>query len=269
MKDSDRELEELLSGAVFELDPDFQEKLLDRLRKNRNSTMRAEDFHAAPRPDRIGSRSGRLTQKARWVSLALLGLAVVLMVSVPGVRAGSLRLILHYYQVIFARSQSIEILNTFQPLTPSFLPSQLTGSAFWTQESPEAASFEMRYFSQQEFVIIHQIPANLDEPLPTGEKIRFNGQVGILENELSGVVQLVSPVAQPGHPNGPGGGGGGWDLEGTPPSVMAYSGAIQLTWVQSGVRVQMLSNLSIDEVLKLAQSMQSAVETPAETPVLE
>src|SRR5690606_1494913 len=109
-----------LSGAVFELDPDFQGKLLDRLRKNRKSTTRVEDFQANPRPDRLGSRAGRLSQKARWVFLALLGLAVILMVTVPSVRAGSLRLILHYYQVIFARSQSGTILNTFQPLTPSY-----------------------------------------------------------------------------------------------------------------------------------------------------
>jgi hypothetical protein len=148
------------------------------------------------------------------------------------------------------------------PLMPSSVPDRMFMDLIMTGESEEGPFVDLRYFNQQEFVVIYETPVQDDEMLPEGTAITVNDQQAVMIENLSGVVELVSDQPQPGRSTMTSGvaavGGSVRDGEGqlnVPPERLDYIGAYRIVWVQNGTRIDLLSNLSYEETVAIAESM--------------
>jgi hypothetical protein len=148
------------------------------------------------------------------------------------------------------------------PLMPSSVPDRMFMDLIMTGESEDGPFVDLRYFNQQEFVVIYETPAQEGEALPEGAAITINDQQAVVIENLSGVVELVSDQPQPGRSTMTGGvaavGGSVRDEEGqlnVPPERLDYIGAYRIVWVQNGTRIDLLSNLSYEETVAIAKSM--------------
>jgi len=165
------------------------------------------------------------------------------------------------------------VVSAFRPLTVEGIPPQLTHfmahnwcfGALQDGQVCEGLSYtELRYFSQDTFVVIYEAPVQPANTLPPGGQIQIGEQEGVLQRNLSGVVRLAEPAPQTWRVNGGlssgggGGGGGGGGSNETGPRNLSYSGAVELIWNQSGVHVELLTNLPLNEAQRLAESMKPA-----------
>lgn len=148
------------------------------------------------------------------------------------------------------------------PLMPSSVPDHMFMDTIMTGESEEGLFVELRYFSSQEFVVIYETLSQEGETLPEGTAITINDQQAVMIENLSGVVELMSDQPQPGHSAMTGGvaagGGSVRDEEGQlfdPPERLDYTGATRIVWVENATRIDLLSNLSYEETIALAESM--------------
>lgn len=114
------------------------------------------------------------------------------------------------------------------------------------------------------------------EPVPSGSAVEVNSRPGVLQTGMSGLLKVTEPDlaveflgAQPDASNqmttttaGPSGSAAtGSDSSNSvsgPPAnkePIPYRDAIRLTWILEGTRVDMLSNLSAEELIKVAQGL--------------
>jgi hypothetical protein len=128
---------------------------------------------------------------------------------------------------------------------------------------------ELRYYNQTEFIVVYEVQVTPDEHLPEGEAVQIGGQPAVLVRGLSGTVQLTTGEAQTGRSEslGGGGGGGGSGPEPLqpPPVSLDYTGANQLVWLHEGLRIELLSNLPLDELMQVAGALTGAREIPPES----
>lgn len=87
-----------------------------------------------------------------------------------------------------------------------------------------------------------------DTTLPDGQATTINGQPGILNKGLSGqyrqnITDTTGAVDQNGL------------LVNIKSVTIDYTGASELTWVVGNTRYEMLSNLSVEEMLKIATKL--------------
>jgi len=158
----------------------------------------------------------------------------------------------------------------FTPLTPTYLPAGLQssgGGMSITETDGESESVKLRYYDDERFAAITQVKAPADKSLPTGREVSVNGQPARLVTGLEGTFEY---------------GLRGIPLEGDfeyydsrdpedtskdaqvkiriPESVphrgtIAYTDGKRLTWYSGDVKIEMLSNLSEAEMLKIAESL--------------
>ncbi|RLC65899.1 MAG: hypothetical protein DRI52_12630 [Chloroflexi bacterium] len=118
--------------------------------------------------------------------------------------------------------------------------------------------FKLVFYSDDQFVAITQSKAPADRPLPAGKEVLVKGQKGVLVTGLKGTFEdgfrfrmpkevLVRPKGTP--PTEP------IRIRGERVSI-PYDDGKRLTWCVGDVKVEMLANLSVDEMLKIAESMQ-------------
>ena len=80
--------------------------------------------------------------------------------------------------------------------------------------------------------------------MPQGQRVQVNGQEAVLLTGQSGVEEWL-PISR-----GPGG------QQGRPePQELKYEDATRLVWYAGDTRIEMLSNLEVQEMLKVAESM--------------
>ncbi|HBY96858.1 MAG TPA: hypothetical protein DEP84_23405 [Chloroflexi bacterium] len=137
----------------------------------------------------------------------------------------------------------------FTPFRPDYLPPTLSrGVASGTIGETEG----MRLFfgdPDNEWLIVDQIPAPVDRALLGGERVQVNETEGVLLTGQSGVVEI--PLHQAMVPG-----------ERPRPREIQYEHATRLIWYANNTRVELLSNLPVQEILKIARSMQPAGEVP-------
>lgn len=131
----------------------------------------------------------------------------------------------------------------FIPLRPTYLPPdlQMGGSSIGGIE-PE--TLELTYYREQQFVAITQSKAPADATLPAGRDVSINGQPAVLIDGLTGT---FSPFGS---------------------AEIAYTEGRRLIWYVGETRIEMLSNLSEEEMLKIAASMAPAPSQEGEPPVV-
>ncbi|PKO22023.1 MAG: hypothetical protein CVU38_11470 [Chloroflexi bacterium HGW-Chloroflexi-1] len=150
----------------------------------------------------------------------------------------------------------------FTVLVPSYLPDTVLSSATGSVTIAMGGDAdEMRNFfgnPDGQWLFITQGQAPADKALPEGQQVAIGGQRGVLITSLSGTSELgladLENVA----------------VEGTPPEhrpeSFAYQNANQLIWYVGDTRIELLSNLPVEEMLKVAESFRPAEVTEGEPP---
>lgn len=149
-------------------------------------------------------------------------------------------------------------------LYPSYLPDAIvSGNQMLNAGMMSADGGTMSDFfgdPDGQWLQVTQGPAPADRVLPAGQEVTIGGQKGVLITGLSGTLEL-----SPGLPE---------DVEGIPPehrppSSFAYQNAQRLVWYVGDTRIELLSNLPVEEVLKVAESFRPAETGEGDFPMPE
>lgn len=146
----------------------------------------------------------------------------------------------------------------FSPLRPSYLPPGFKSMVVGL--NPEVASLNYWNESTRQILIIDQnLIVGKKTPLPEGKRVTVNGYPAVLIEGLKGEITftLLSPTPEATSlPNEPSqeqllepliGNEGG--------EIVSYTDGRQLIWDMNGVRFQITSNLPLEEILKVAESL--------------
>jgi hypothetical protein len=252
-------VENLLEEAQFSPPPDFAENLHARLQQQLSAPRIDPPSQNHAWRGGFWNESIRLTW--RWIlsGVAVLCMAFVLLVLlVPSVQAQVISLVQHFGVKLPFASEGL-VISPFTPLAPEKIPTQMKYFVSYNQEAGGPVYIELRYFSQDTFLVIDEAQAQAGEVLPQGEPIHVGEYDAVMERDLSGMVFLAAHAPQPWRQAGSGGGGGNSDdSAGAPPQQFIYNSATRITWVQAGLHVELLTNLSQDEALRLAASLRPA-----------
>ena len=204
-------------------------------------------------------------------ALAALVMAVGMVAFVPSVRAQVGEILNTWFRFKSPGGEYEVALSgpaDFTPLHPIYLPAgfQNGGMKSVVSTSGELKSIEFAYYNSEQFVSITQTKAPAGKALPTGKDLAVNDQPAVLVTGLEGdfeygfripenaVVKtygtLDTPPAEPVPHHG----------------TIAYTDGKRLTWYAGDVKVEMLSNLPEEEMLKIAESLVPAEEGAGEAP---
>jgi len=136
----------------------------------------------------------------------------------------------------------IQIQGPSPGLRPSYLPEAL--SLFEGMQATEQGTRLFFGDPGGQWLIIDQSQAPTERSLPEGQRVQVNRQEAVLLTGQSGVEEWL-PISR-----GPGG------QQGRPePQKLKYENATRLVWYAGDTRIEMLSNLDVQEMLKVAESM--------------
>jgi hypothetical protein len=258
-------IENLLEEAVFNPSPAFKAGLHDRLISRLSTTPRAPD-ETRERSNGYHSRRSLGWSSLRWWQRALAGTMAALaalaglVVFVPSVQA-QVNSLLKQFGVSLPFSGAGLVISPFTPLAPAEVPDEINNFASLNLDTEAGNYVELRYFSTDTFIVIYETPSAPGLTYPAGEEVKVGGFDGILSRLHGGMVLLAAPAPQPWRASGTGGGGGGGaGGPGEAPPMLGYDEALQITWVQDGMWIEMLTNLPEDEALRLAGTLQPAPE---------
>lgn len=261
---------------------------LSALQSRINQTLQLRAAQAAPSPQAWSRLQARLAGEARpsllWLStwlqrlapgvgqinpifrrgvtmkkgfaltaIVALVLALSVMAFVPSVRAQVGDLVGSWFRIeVRGGEVTMSGSTEFRPLRPTYLPAgfQLQSSGF--KVSNESASVELIFRSADQFVTITQAQALADRTLPAGQKMTINGQPAVLVTGLEGTFEVAVPA------------GAQVETVGTPPGSITYTDGKQLIWYVGDIKVEMLSNLSVEEMLRIGASLVPAEESNGE-----
>ncbi len=148
----------------------------------------------------------------------------------------------------------------FAPLQPTYLPDNpmyiLIGGV-----KGRAGTFVQTYAGKDWFIEIVQSKATA-EPLPPGREVYVNGRPGVLVTGLEGTFEFAPPLSArvvigipPSGEKSPSEG-----FMHLYPPVYPYTDGKQLTWYAGDLKIEMLTNLSEEALLKIAASMKPGEE---------
>ena len=251
-----------------------QARALDAEKEVRTLGTTPQDKGGARAPSwfrRLAPGVGRITQiftegitmkrGFALAALAALVIAVSTVAFVPAVRAQVGEAIVRWFrielpggEVGFGVSEIGETLE-FMSLQPTYLPAGFRYSSVMVSGGPKP--FKLEFHSDEQFVAITQSKAPIGKPLPAGKEVTVNGQRGVLVTGLKGTFEggfrfrmpkevIVRPKGTP--PTEP------IRIRGERVSI-PYDDGKRLIWYAGDVKVEMLSNLSVEEMLKIAESM--------------
>ncbi|MGC8839091.1 MAG: zf-HC2 domain-containing protein [Anaerolineae bacterium] len=155
----------------------------------------------------------------------------------------------------------------FTPLRPAYLPEGFQAMAVGL--NPEVASLNYWNSATNQILMIDQQLVST-KSLPSGTKVTVKGEPAVLITGLEGSVAFVSLPPTPAAPTRP-------DQDEPRPAqetsplepvtassaeTISYTDGKQLIWYVGNVRVSILSNLPVEEMLKVAESMVPAEVEP-------
>lgn len=173
-------------------------------------------------------------------TIVALIVAVSTVAFVPSVRAqvgGVLNTWFHFRSPNGEAGIAIGGRMEFTPLHPTYLPDSFQGAGV---SSTEAESIELTYHNKRQFVAITQTKAPADRALPAGQQVTVDSQPAVLFTGLEGTFEYGLRISE------------GANID--------YTDGKRLVWYAGDVKVEMLSNLPVEEMLKIAESL-----VPAET----
>ena len=198
---------------------------------------------------------GGLTMKKGFAlaALAAMVIAVSTVAFVPSVRAQVGEILNTWFRFETpGGGGAIAISGTaeFVPLYPTYLPTEFQTLGFVI--GGESESIGLMYHNEEQFLTTTQSKAPVDKALPAGTEVTINGQKGVLVTGLEGTFECGFRIPEGAHV----------ETFGTPPAgrdpyhgTIAYTDGKRLTWYAGDVKVEMLSNLSEEEMLKIAESL--------------
>lgn len=210
----------------------------------------------------VNGKMNEMVQTNNWRRYAMAAAALLAVVSVvlaaKPTYAGLEAIILRVFHVQSGENTSGGSFE-FQPvvLAESALPNLATLSG--VLQSGEAY-VEIRYFSSDTFVIMWEMPAEAGYTPTGGEPVTVNGQPAVIADTGDGTVLLGKLELNAGRPL-PQTLGAGLSAGRDAPDWMTYTSATRLEWVQDGIRVELLSNLSRDEVMTIVNGAKLSTET--------
>jgi anti-sigma factor RsiW len=213
---------------------------------------------------------GGVTMKKGFAITAIAALVIALsvMAFVPSVRAQVGEMVNTWF---YFRTPSGEFVMTvgegnpmaFPPLHPTYLPAGLSSESGSGVVGSNSATIEFAYQNDEQFVAITQSKALTDKLLPAGRAVTINDQPAVLVTGLEGTFEYGSRIPEEAHT----------ETFGTPsaergphPGPIAYTDGKRLTWYAGDVKVEMLSNLSVEEMLKIGESLVPAEAGEGEPP---
>jgi len=197
-------------------------------------------------------------------ALALLVLAASVVGLAPPVRAQVVETVSAWLRFPMAGSHSGVVVSAeivpFRPLAPTYLPEGYHNSYMLSGGAPGEEALELRAFSADRFVIIFEHHTGGERSLPAGQAVSVSGQPAVLLTGLQGTANVLAPEPQPDHAalfasGSGGGGGGGTDPRDSLPDTITYDDGVRVTWYVGDTLVEILSNETPDETLKIAGSM--------------
>lgn len=203
--------------------------------------------------------------KLALATIATLVLAISVVAFVPTVRAQVGELITGWFRIKLPGGRfevAISGPAEFTPLQPTYLPDGTLYALSGVKD--ERGVLRQVYGGEDWFVEIVQSRALPDKPLPAGREVSINGQKGVLFTGLKGEFELAPSIRKV-----------IMKAKGTPPPegparfrlpAYTYDDGRRLVWYAGDVRVEMLSNLPEEEMLKIAESMVSAEAGEGEAP---
>ena len=194
-------------------------------------------------------------------AIAALVIAFSAVAFIPSVRAQVIGWVRARWKV---PGMGLEVVIDGQPgytvLVPSYLPDVIGSASHGVGMVSAGDDGTIRTFfgdPDGQWLQVIQGPAPADKALPAGREVTIGGQKGVLITGLSGTLELVPPLPE--------------DVQGTPlphrPEPFAYQNAQRLVWNVGGTRVEILSNLPVEEMLKVAESFRPAETGEGEPPV--
>ena len=219
-------------------------------------------------------------------AIAALVIALSAIASIPSVRAqvGDLLRWFRFESPAGGGEVSIPGSVEFTPLRPAYLPAGF--QAMTVGLNPEAASLNYWNSATNQILIIDEwLVSDGHKSLPAGKNVTVNGQPAALITGLKGEVSFVllpptpsAPLAKPAdsdqvisEPAGTASQSvtytdGDWkssvsaDIPGSSVSPVTYTDGSQLVWYVGNIRLEMVSNLPVEEMLKIAEAMIPAEE---------
>ncbi len=206
---------------------------------------------------------GDITMKKKFAlaTIAVLVIALSVMAFVPSVHAQVSELFVAWFHFnVPGDDGEIAIPGPveFTPLFATYLPDEFQSPGF-ISGGGSAQVFELTYIGYKHFVTLTQSKVTADKALPAGQNVTVKGQPAVLVTGLEGTIEMLPQdpenapmVTTPPAPAEP---------LGTPPAepvvkpMTTYTDGKRLTWYVGDIRVEMLSNLSEAEMLKVAESL--------------
>ncbi len=202
-----------------------------------------------------------------WATLAAMVIALSVMALVPSVRAqvGELLRWFRFESPAGGGEVSIPGSGEFTPLRPAYLPAGFQAMAVGL--NPEAASLNYWNSTTDQILLIDQFRLSPEDSrsLPSGKKVTVNGQPAVLMagQEINVTFTLLPPT--PAAPLPPSDGSALAPITASSETVSCQDGS-RLVWYVGDLRVEMVSNLPGEEMVKIAESMipAEAEEGPGE-----
>lgn len=152
----------------------------------------------------------------------------------------------------------------FVPLSPTYLP-----IGYWVMvpdsykdEVTGLDTLKLIINKDNQFVILTERKVLSHEILPVGDAVKVNDQPAVLISGLSGEIDASIPLAKDGgvqpEPSGQ------VDL-----NPVQYTDGVRLTWQVGEIRLEVLSNLPLRQVMKIAASLQLVENEPAQMTTTE
>jgi hypothetical protein len=147
----------------------------------------------------------------------------------------------------------------FVPLSPTYLPNGdwLTVPDSYKDEATDVDALKLTINKGSQFVILTERKALPGETLPVGDAVKVKDQPAVLVTKLSGEAEASIPLDKNGgvlpEPSG---------LVRLNP--IQYTDGVRLTWQLGEIRLEILSNLPLKQVLKIAASLHLIETEPAQ-----
>ncbi len=152
----------------------------------------------------------------------------------------------------------------FGPLSPPYLPmgDWVMVPDSYKDEVTGLDTLKLTINKDNQFVILTERKALTGETLPVGNAVKVNDQPAVLFTGLSGEIAASIPLAKDG--------GVQPELSGQVNlNPVQYTDGVRLTWQVGEIRLEILSNLPLRQVMKIAASLQLVETEPAQITTTE
>lgn len=152
----------------------------------------------------------------------------------------------------------------FVPLSPTYLPSGkwVTVPDSFRDEGTGLETLKLTINKGGQFVILTERKTTTDETLPLGDTVKVDEHPAALFTGLSGEIDAGIPLAEDGGVlPGP---SGQVNLK-----LVQYTDGVRLVWHVGEIRLEIISNIPLRQVMKIAASLRPVETEPAQMTTTE